>query len=418
MRSWVQIPPTPPFYVVMEKYLFQLTLMHCVDWNLKEEFIEKMYRRSRSIHSKRYYSFGIDKFRGYCEEKNLDVNQENVYSVLDSFVGWLDKKEIKPKTIANYVSAVRKFLPHTGITIEQSAFKAKVVLPRVTKIEDEPLTLENVRILLTKGRPNPKLRALILTLLSSGMRIGEALSIKVNDVTLDSSPVIVAIRSQYTKTGAKRVAYVSDEAKEALHPIISNASKDNLVFQYSGDLWQREKVAVRTFRDIANRAGLGDKIEGHRIHKIHFHSFRKFFLTKAVDMIGDHAGHALCGHGFYMDTYYKKSEEERKNDYLKLMPYLAVFGKEEKVDVRKELAKQLLLLSGHKSEEVEAMNVSQMTDEEIQQKVKQRLLGALTNNGHRQKVIPASQVKKSINQGWEYVAQLPDGDAIVKLPSD
>ena len=63
------------------------------------------------------------------------------------------------------------------------------------------------------------------------------------------------------------------------------------------------------------------------------------------------------------------------------------------------------------------MNVSQMSDDEIQQKVKQKLLGALTNNGHRQKVIPASQVKESINQGWEYVTQLPDGDAIVKLPN-
>ena len=315
------------------------------------------------------------------------------------------------------MSAVRKFLSYVDINIEPTILKNKVVMPKVRKIEDVPLTLEQVKTLLTKGRPNSKIRSLILTLLSSGMRIGEALHIKVGDVNLSSNPLTIKIRADYTKTGVSRTAYVSNEAKDSLKEVVEGASEDRLVFDYSGGSWQRGKVATRTFRAIVDRAGLGGKIEGHRIHKIHFHSFRKFFLTRAVDILGDHAGHALCGHGFYMDTYYKKSEEERKNDYLKLMPHLTVFGKEEKVDVRKELAKQLLLLSGHKSEEVEAMNVSQISDDEIQQKVKQKLLGALTNNGHRQKVIPASQVKESINQGWEYVTQLPDGDAIVKLPN-
>jgi len=388
-----------------------------MDWSLKQEFLDKMYRRSRSENSKRYYSFGIKTFEEFCKERRMDANQENVYSVLDSFVAWLDGRGLKPKTIADYMSAVRKFLSYVDINIEPTILKNKVVMPKVRKIEDVPLTLEQVKTLLTKGRPNSKIRSLILTLLSSGMRIGEALHIKVGNVNLLSNPLTIKIRADYTKTGVSRTAYVSNEAKDSLKEVVEGASEDRLVFDYSGGSWQRGKVATRTFRAIVDRAGLGGKIEGHRIHKIHFHSFRKFFLTRAVDILGDHAGHALCGHGFYMDTYYKKSEEERKNDYLKLMPHLTVFGKEEKVDVRKELAKQLLLLSGHKSEEVETMNVSQMTDEEIQQKVKQRLLGAMTNNGHRQKVIPASQVKESIEKGWEYVTQLPDGDAIVKLPN-
>ena len=42
------------------------------------------------------------------------------------------------------------------------------------KIEDEPLTVDQVRRLLTVGKPNKNSRALILTLLSSGMRLAEA----------------------------------------------------------------------------------------------------------------------------------------------------------------------------------------------------------------------------------------------------
>lgn len=240
---------------------------------------------------------------------------------------------MKPKTAHDYVSAVKKYLAFVDIKVDSSLFRAKVVMPKVSTIADQPLTIEQVRTVLTKGRPNPKMRTLILMLLSSGMRIGEALSLKVKDLALDSSPATVSVRAEYSKTRVGRTGYLSDEAKEALREIVKDAPGDRLVIEYSGNLWEREKLAVRTFREVVERAGLGEKIEDHRIHRIHFHSFRKFFLTKAVDLLGDHAGHALCGHGFYMDTYYRKSEEERAQDYLRLMPQLSVFGREQVPDM-------------------------------------------------------------------------------------
>jgi hypothetical protein len=40
----------------------------------------------------------------------------------------------------------------------------------------------------------------------------------------------------------------------------------------------------------------------------------------------------------------------------------------------------------------------------------------MTTNRSRQKVIPVKEVKSYIDQGFEYVAPLPDGEAIMKLP--
>ncbi len=48
--------------------------------------------------------------------------------------------------------------------------------------------------------------------------------------------------------------------------------------------------------------------------------------------------------------------------------------------------------------------------------VREKLLGAMTNNGNKQKVIPVEQVKVALGEGWEYVDQLPNNEAIVKLP--
>jgi hypothetical protein len=39
----------------------------------------------------------------------------------------------------------------------------------------------------------------------------------------------------------------------------------------------------------------------------------------------------------------------------------------------------------------------------------------MSGNGSRQKVIPIDHVKSFLRQGFEYVATLPNGEAIVKM---
>ena len=40
----------------------------------------------------------------------------------------------------------------------------------------------------------------------------------------------------------------------------------------------------------------------------------------------------------------------------------------------------------------------------------------MVNNGNKQKVVPIGEVKSFIGQGFEFVAALPDGDAIIRIP--
>lgn len=386
-----------------------------LDWEQADKFIEGVYRRSHSVHSKHFYSFGIRKFRQFAEEKKVRLTQSNLYDTLDEWVGWLDKQGLKPKTIVDYNSAVKRFLVFCGYEIDEKKFRNKVSTPRVMKIAEEPLKMEQVRQLLTVGKPNPRMRALILLLLSSGMRFTEALSLTVNDLDLKSKPAKASLRAEITKGKRARVAYMSDEAKDAVSEVVKGASPDRFVFDYSGDIWSRNKIATVTFRRVVARAGLGERLENHRIHKIHFHIFRKYFLTKGSDVIGEHAAHALCGHGFYMDTYYQKSEEERAADYLRLMPYLSVFGKGEGVDLKTEVKREILIqIGGYTKEEVDKLDLASV---DAQKMVRERLLGAMENNGNHQRVIPLNEVENYLTKGWEYVAALPTGKAVLKLPN-
>jgi hypothetical protein len=41
----------------------------------------------------------------------------------------------------------------------------------------------------------------------------------------------------------------------------------------------------------------------------------------------------------------------------------------------------------------------------------------MANNGAKQTIVAVEEVEKCLGQGWEYVATLPNGKAILKIPS-
>jgi len=90
-------------------------------------------------------------------------------------------------------------------------------------------------------------------------------------------------------------------------------------------------------------------------------------------------------------------------------------SREEKV--REEFRKQLLLVAGFKQEEIQKMDVMSKSDEEFQAMVRERLVGTAMNNSAKQRVINLDEVEDHLAKGWEYVASLSNGKAIMRIPS-
>jgi hypothetical protein len=59
-------------------------------------------------------------------------------------------------------------------------------------------------------------------------------------------------------------------------------------------------------------------------------------------------------------------------------------------------------------------DLSKLSKEQFVEIVNRKALGLYGKNS--QKVVPASEVRAMVEQGWEYVSQLPDGYTIVRLP--
>jgi hypothetical protein len=76
--------------------------------------------------------------------------------------------------------------------------------------------------------------------------------------------------------------------------------------------------------------------------------------------------------------------------------------------------KQLLLVAGFKQDEVDRMELPSIGDEELQEIVRKKLLGAPPENSVKQKVVDIGEAGMYLSQGWQYVAHLPGKKVVIK----
>ncbi len=92
-----------------------------LNWGKRDEFIQAMFWRSHSVHSRRFYEVAVRNFGAFCAERHIeDVNDRNVYDVLNAFIGWNDARGIRAKTMIDYLSGTKKFLLYQDIEIDEN----------------------------------------------------------------------------------------------------------------------------------------------------------------------------------------------------------------------------------------------------------------------------------------------------------
>jgi len=92
-------------------------------------------------------------------------------------------------------------------------------------------------------------------------------------------------------------------------------------------------------------------------------------------------------------------------------------GASNEKDLKLTFRKELLLVAGCSQKEIDSIDLSAISDEDLNAKIRQGLLGVMTNNGAEQKIAAVNEVEKHLAQGWEHVATLPNRKAVLKLPT-
>jgi integrase len=181
-------------------------------------------------------------------------------------------------------------------------------------------------------------RALVLTLASSGLRIGELLSIKMSDIDMNLNPCMINVRAEYAKNGHARYTFISTEARDAIFDYLK--VRDEYIARADR---HSETLGVKTQREadllfpvtdssvnkmwetLLKNAGLYTRDEKSGRNQYRIHSLRKFFISQ-LSMAGARTlAEHLAGHTGYLDASYRQvSPEFAAREYLKLQSVLIV----------------------------------------------------------------------------------------------
>ncbi len=272
-------------------------------------------------------------------------------------------KRKSPKTIKLYFSFIKSYLRKCHkIKLNTEDISDYIKFPKTLKDPRRPISLEQLKHIMTHA--SPERRALYYVLVSSGMRVGEALTLTKRSFDFTSIPVKVTIKAEHTKTREGRDTFISSEAVEKLREVIGdlidhkaecNCSRcDDVIFG-----WGKKEAGVNVayedqyFIQLRNRLG---KLLNHRKadakqngsgffekypnsvrYVVNIHSLRAYFMSKASVLHGETYGNALIGHGSYLKEYLRFTKEEQAKKYLALEPELlieSVKTETEKVNVQ------------------------------------------------------------------------------------
>jgi integrase len=339
--------------------------------NTLEDFLSSVFVLSHSRSTVSTYRLSIvnrekSGFRDFLNQKykideyflfeKIKNEEMDVYKILNEFVLFLDTSQYEPRSIKTRLAATKGYLRHLGIKIYTEDCKHNIRMPKIVTHREEPLTKEMLVRLLRNV--SPKLQTAILVAVSTGIRIGELVQLEIRDIDFNSLPTKVRIRAETTKTREERETFLTAEATNSLKDYlrrfygwIEGEKNESLRTQIIFGRTSLSKWKVRSDDELKRGAHLASentlqRMLSNRIEKIpdlsrlnengrkviHFHAFRKYFRTTVGNACGRDFAEAIIGHGFYMDTYYNLSEEERRSLYVKAEPYLTIsdFAKIEK----------------------------------------------------------------------------------------
>ncbi|MDV0440964.1 tyrosine-type recombinase/integrase [Methanorbis furvi] len=281
----------------------------------------------------------------YLENSSIDQIFADANSYFDSIYS------LSPKTISLRIGFLIHYLKMNDIAF--SAAQDSILsgrLPRSVTVHDEDyLTTERLRSVLAQS--DVMMRAIILVLASSGMRIGEVLSFDISQMHGNE----IHMRASQMKGQKPHVYFISVEAVQAVNEWLKvrdvfatrallktkkclghSSVISSCVFPYS-----YSSIGVK-FTLVMQKAGLYERDMVTRRGRITLHSIRKWTDSTMKIHISSNLANALIGHFEAGDSSYRRyTREQLREAYAKVEPYLTILAPQEYADLKSETQQQL-----------------------------------------------------------------------------
>ena len=295
--------------------------MQLKDYSNLEDFLKYLeLEKNDSEYTSLNYKLDIEAYLDYCKENSIDYKNIS-YKQARSYINYLyDEKEDKSSTISRKISCIRsyyKYLANYGI--ENYSFYL-LKLPKKGKRLPKFLEYNELEELFDVPNTSTPLgqrdRLIIELLYASGIRVGELVSIKLEDINFSNKTIKIL-----GKGNKERIAYFNDVTKKYLDIYINGGrikldvkGSDYLLLNYKGGVITTRGVEL-VLDKIIKKTSLNKHLTPHMLR----HSFATHLLNEGCDLL---SVQELLGHARLSDTniYTHVTNDRLKDVYLKTHP--------------------------------------------------------------------------------------------------
>ncbi len=276
---------------------------------LLERYIDHLLARNKSEKTIKTFKSIIMKFLRYVGDRSvLDLTVWDI----DGFLAYLRKNGYSEKSLYTAAVAIKRFLEYIGVEKALKGFE----YPRRPKELSKYLTRGEVEQLLLAAdaerdsRIAKRNKLIVLLLYTTGMRVGELVKIKFEDIDFDRMSIRI-----FGKGGKEREVFFNRRTKNLLLGYCKELGLKPGDYLFPGNESPHiHYVTVeRIVKKLAKRAGLNKKVTPHILR----HSFATYALSRGMDV---REIQELLGHASLKTTqvYTHVSRKRLMKDYMKI----------------------------------------------------------------------------------------------------
>ena len=280
--------------------------------------------RNYSYHTIRSYKNDLKNFSEFLNKYDCKLNIVNIdRSAIQFYIQSISKKKITGKTLQRKVSTIKslyKFLSDREI-IDYNISEL-IELPKADKKLPNLLSQKEIDKLMQLPDLNTVVglrdKSILEILYSTGLRISELISIKLDDINIDNKVIKV-----FGKGSKERYVLLGKEALNSLSDYLNNINtkSENSIFLYPAVNGNVDKhISQRTMFNIIKKYLImisnNEKLSPHSLR----HSFATHLLDNGADLL---AVKDLLGHEDLSSTqiYAHVNIEQMKKAFKKAHPH-------------------------------------------------------------------------------------------------
>ena len=198
-------------------------------------------------------------FLNFTKKEPEKIEEQDIKNYLTYLT---NNNNYKPRSINLALSSLKFAFSH----ILNKKITDNIKLQKLDKKNSIILTKEEIKALIN-ATENPKHKLLFKLMVSSGLRVGEAISLKISDVNLDEKLLTV----KYGKNNKKRTTFLSEDSINDLKKYLAKRNDDNPYLFSVKDRHISIKLPQKIIKLSAKKANLHKRIFCHVLRSTFAH---------------------------------------------------------------------------------------------------------------------------------------------------